>query len=202
LACSSIVFQADGHVSIQASDLTSESFYTNGDFTVEFWAWFSDVDLTLSRTLLSLGPNAAWWIGVDAGDLVFRVEATQIRGEAPSSGWHHVALVKDDSLEEIRMYLDEGLFVEVLPFDKPFPAPEIDELHMARSQGFPHSWESAMDQLRFSETAHYDGASMSILDPMDTAMWSGVWHFDGNLANALNGQEGAGSNYEIVDSCP
>lgn len=200
--CSSIVFDTDGHVSFQASDLTSGSFYTNGNFTVEFWAWFSDVDLSVSRTLLSLGSNSAWWIGVEEGDLVFRVEETEIRGDAPTSDWHHVALVKDESLDEIRMYVDEKLFSEVLPFDQTFPPPDDDELHLARSHGFSQSWESAMDQIRFAEAVNYSGASMSILDPMDTSDWQGVWHFDESLANALNGQEGAGSNYEFVDSCP
>ncbi len=201
LACSSIVFGETGHLVMQASDLDSGYFFTNGDFTVEFWAWFSDVDLEASRTLVSMGTNSSWWIGVENHELVFRTEDSDIRHSAPTEGWHHVAVVNDEAIDEIRMYMDESL-AGVLPFNGIFPNSENDELHVARSGGASLAWQSAMDEVRFANQVHYAGASVSILDPLDTEPWAGVWHFNDGLSNAITGFKASGSDYEIRGSCP
>jgi len=201
----SIEFDANGHLSIPSSDLVSGgSFYTNEDFTIEFWAWFADVDLSIARTLVSFGNDSAWRVGTDAGDLVFQAKGLEIRGSAPQAGWHHVAVVKEIGPPgEIRMYVDGSLFSEVLPFSESFSVPEDDVLHVARAHGFGSSWESAMDELRFSNQALYAGATINSLDALDLSPWLGVWHFSQDLANALNpDREAAGSGYTFNPSDP
>jgi hypothetical protein len=202
LACSSIIFDETGQVLIQGSDIESDGFYDNDKFTLDFWAWFLDSEQGVSRTLVSMGSLSSWWLGMDNTDLVFRTRDMEIRGAGPGSGWHHVALVKDDSPSEVRLYVDGTLFADALPFVDGFPMPGDDELRLGRSPDVETGWASSMDELRFANQVHYGGATMTVKDALDLDPWAGVWHFDGDLSNALNGRQAAGSGYEIVDSCP
>ena len=208
LACSSIEFGPSGHLSIESGDLgESRSFYTNEDFTIEFYAWFPDIDLSVDRALVSYGNQPSWSVEINDGDLIFRANALEIRGPAPQpqQDWTHVAVVKDDDPGEIRMYVNGSLFSEVLPFGGSFSVPEAggDVLHVGRAQGFEKSWESGMDEVRFADQALYFGAAIEPKDPLDRFPWLGVWHFSEDVSNALSdNSEAAGSGYTFNPTCP
>jgi hypothetical protein len=200
-ACSSIVFGDTGHLSIQASDVAQGSLYTSGSFSLELWAWFSDVDTAETYTLAALGADKAWSISVAGGDLGFEMGTHSITGPAPTTGWNHIIVVMDDPLAELRMYLNGALHGEIVHVTEPAIVPADEVIHLATVGDGATSWPSSMDELRFAHTVMHTGLSTDITDPLETADWVGIWHFD-DLSNALTGGEASGTDYEIVDSCP
>ena len=151
--------------------------------------------------MVALGTDRSWSMGVDAGNLVFRVGSSAVVAPAPTVGWNHIGVVKDHALSEIRMYLNGELHGDVVSVIETLPVPDEESLWLARSADDAASWPSAIDELRFASDVMHTGMSTEISSEEDTAGWAGVWHFN-DLSNVLTGGQAIGDGYEIVDSCP
>ena len=200
--CRAVSFEDDGYLNIGSEALTEGGFYTTQDFTLEFWTWFQAVDLGETRTLVSLGPDKAWWLGIEGGDLVFSAQEGEVRDEVPDADWHHVAVVKDSDPTQFRVYVDGRLMGSALSYSGAIPTPEDDALYIARAFGDSVSWDSLMDRLRFSRTVRYENMTAPVRPAGETEGWLGVWTFSGDTKNSLTGVPASGNGYSFTDQCP
>jgi VCBS repeat-containing protein len=89
------------------------------DFTIEFWlkrtGTFSDNEVLIGRS----DGNVQWWIGLwgpggDAGKVMLVLQDSNSNSATPMVGstslnddtWHHVAIVRDESNDQILLYVD------------------------------------------------------------------------------------------------
>mgnify|MGYP001355059363 CR=1 FL=1 len=207
IPCRSLAFdEGEGHLTLYDEHLTDGSFITSDSFTVEFYSWFtSQVSGAEPRTLAALGADRAWRIAAGDDALIFSLEgaSSEIRAAAPDTGWHHIALVHDRPLTEMRMYLD-GAQVGAMDVEDLYPLPRADQdaLHVARAHGDGLSWPGPIDQLRFGLSVRHEGGSTQIDAPRSQDGWQGVWHFSGDITNTLSGEESSAGHAEFMDFCP
>ena len=104
---------------LEVSDDASLDWASDASFSIELWANFTDVS---SRNRVMIGREeeggTQWWLGAnqDTGYANFNLlDANQagvsVTGSTPLNDgqWHHLVAVRDDSLNENRLYVDGQL---------------------------------------------------------------------------------------------
>jgi hypothetical protein len=102
----------DGADGVDVLAHTDFSWGASDSFSIEFWMQVED-DCTESEIAIGQTNASAWWVGCQAGGAAaFYLrdtigEAALVTGAVVTDGaWHHIVAVRDDSADEIRIYVD------------------------------------------------------------------------------------------------
>jgi hypothetical protein len=200
--CNSLIFEEDGFVSVSPDTVEGGALYTDDQFTIELWAWFSGPGAAGELTLVSLGDPEAWWLGVDGGFLEFRSGSDMLQAALPEDGWHHVGVVADRPGDQLRMYVD-GSRVAVVDEPSAMVLPtEAQSLRFGRTVGSSESWPASIDEVRFAHEVKLSGVSPDISRERTISGWNAVFRFDNDLVNEVTGSSAAGVSVIYSDSCP
>jgi hypothetical protein len=107
---------------VQIPDDGSFDWAATDSFTIEFWMKTNQTAPPRNMVVIGRdgGPTSLhWWIGTDvaSGKVRFQLKDTSNNGiylgdkgpHPDDNNWHHVVCVRDESLNENRVYVDGGL---------------------------------------------------------------------------------------------
>jgi hypothetical protein len=160
-------------------DDPSFDWSSTDSFTIEVWANFTNVS-TKNKVMIGRdegGGSPHWWLGasVNTGVAKFNLVDTNGNGVAVSGGpaindgyWHHLVAVRDESLDENRLYVD-GALVDWATHDYTagFEASTtLDIAYMAYNGTPDYFYDGLLDEIALYQRAltepeieqHYDDA--------------------------------------------
>jgi hypothetical protein len=200
--CNSLIFEEDGFVSVSPDTVEGGALYTDDQFTIDLWAYFTGSGTAVELTLVSLGDPEAWWLGVNGEYLEFRSGSDMLQAALPEDGWHHVGVVADRPGDQLRMYVD-GSRVAVVDEPSAMVLPtEAQSLRFGRTVGSSESWPASIDDVRFAHEVKLSGVSPDISPERPIDGWIAVFRFDNDLVNEVTGSSAAGGSVTYSDSCP
>jgi len=203
LLCHSLSFEDNGHVQITADALGVDTVFDENSVTIESWAWFSEETEAGTWLLAGLDGTRSWRLGVEIGELVLRAGIYTLSIPLPAHGWRHIAGVINGDEGLLSLYVD-GEFSGSRTWNPPMVTSSDDPtIHVGSWDTAGGSWPSVMDEVRFANAALHTGPAPIAFDAeRPVAEWLGVWRFDQNLNNAVNGIAVSGENILYTDSCP
>ncbi len=141
------------------------NWLSTDSFTMEFWVKVTGGIPANNKGLLSRsGGGLFWFAGLESvnGHVTFELndtgaDSSTLEGStdiATVSGWHHVAIVRDESTDTTHLYVDGNLEdSEMVNFGAGFSS-ETTALNIGRIEGFANSWFNGL----IDEVAIYDRA--------------------------------------------
>jgi hypothetical protein len=203
LLCHSLAFEDNGHVQITADQLGVDTLFDENSVTIESWVWFSAETDTESWLLAGMDGTQAWRLGVELGELVLRAGIYNLAIPLPDHGWHHISGVINGEEGLLSLYVDgefSGSRLWSPPMSSPSGSPAI---HLGSWDTAGGAWPNVMDDVRFTTAVMHTGSVRFETDAhRPVSDWIGVWRFDENLENAVNGVAVSGENIQYTNSCP